>query len=61
MDFPEIQDNEFQRTLMNILDLSSKDNTYKFAFMRFLLDYCNEHAKTHVEFSTVAEYFFKYY
>lgn len=59
--FPEIKDEEFQSTLMNILDLSSKDNTYKFAFMRFLLDYCNTNSKTHVEFSTIAEYFFKYY
>lgn len=61
MNFPEISDNEFQRSLMNILDLSSKDNTYKFAFMRFLLDYCNENSETHVEFSTIAKYFFKYY
>ena len=61
MEFPETSDEEFQRTLMNILDLSSKDNTYKFAFMRFLLDYCNNNSKTHVEFSTIAKYFFKYY
>ena len=61
MSFPETSDEEFQRTLMNILDLSTKDNTYKFAFMRFLLDYCYENTKTHVKFSTIAEYFFKYY
>ena len=59
--FPEMTDEEFQRTLMNILDLSAKDNTYKFAFMRFLLDYCNENSETHVEFETIAKYFFKYY
>jgi hypothetical protein len=59
--FKETTDEEFQKTLMNILDLSTKDNTYKFAFMRFLLDYCNEHAETHVEFQTIASYFFKYY
>ena len=61
MDFPQTTDEEFQRTLMNILDLSSKDNTYKFAFMRFLIDYCNTNSETHVEFSKIAEYFFKYY
>ena len=61
MIFPQIKDEEFQRTLMNILDLSTKDNTYKFALMRFLLDYCNENLQTHVEFKTIAEYFFKYY
>ena len=59
--FLETTDEEFQITLMNILDLSTKDNTYKFAFMRFLLDYCNENSNTHVEFETIAKYFFKYY
>lgn len=61
MIFPQIKDEEFQRTLMNILDLSSKDNTYKFAFMRFLIDYCNNNSEAHVEFTTIAKYFFKYY
>ena len=61
MNFRDITDDEFQRKLMNILDFSSKDNTYKFAFMRFLLDYCNEYTETHVEFSTIAQYYFKYY
>ena len=46
---------------MNILDLSSKANTYKFAFIRFLLQYSNKHTKTHVDFSTIAEYFLEYY
>ena len=59
--FPETTDEEFIMTLMNILDLSAKDNTYKFAFMMFLLDYCNEQTETHVEFETIAKYFFKYY
>ena len=61
MNFQESSDEVFQRTLMNILDLSTKDNTYKFAFMRFLIDYCNSNSETHVEFTTIAEYFFKYY
>jgi len=42
--FPEMTDEEFQKTLMNILDLSAKDNTYKFAFMRFLLEYFSENS-----------------
>ncbi len=29
--------------------------------MRFLLEYCNDYTKSHVEFSTIAEYFFRYY
>ena len=61
MNFPQTTDEEFQITLMNILDLSSKDNTYKFAFMRFLIDYCNDSSDTHVEFKIIAKYFFKYY
>ena len=59
--FPETTDEEFIMTLMNILDLSAKDNTYKFAFMRFLLDYCNEQTETHIQFEIIATYFFKYY
>ncbi len=48
---------------LNIISLSSKNNTYKFAMARFLLDYSREHTveDVHVEFSTIAEYFLKYY
>ena len=61
MSFQEVSDEEFNRVLMNIISLSSKDNTYKFAFARFLLEYSLDHNKTHVEFDAVAEYFLKYY
>lgn len=61
MSFPNVSDEEFEQVFMNILDLSSKDNTYKFALARFLLEYSNNHTKTHVKFSTIAEYFLKYY
>jgi len=61
MSFPNTSDVEFERTLMNILDLSTKDNTYKFAFARFLIEYSYDHSETHVEFSTIAKYFLKYY
>lgn len=41
------------------------DRTYKFAFARFLLEYCKAHAedpaKAHVDYSTIAEYFLEYY
>ena len=48
---------------MNILDLSAKDNAYKFAFAKFLSEYCNSHneTETHVDFSTIAKYFLEYY
>lgn len=62
MYFPMKTDEEFEQILMNILNLSTKDTTYKFAFARFLLDYSMEYVgKTHVEFTTIAEYFLKYY
>jgi hypothetical protein len=61
MSFPNTPDEEFEQVFMNIIDLSSKDNTYKFALARFLLEYSNNHTQTHVEFSTIAEYFLKYY
>lgn len=57
----EKTDAEFQEIFTNILDLSSKDNTYKFAFARFLLEYCNSNDEMHVDFSIIARYFLKYY
>jgi len=61
LNYEDFNDKELERILMNIIDLSAKDNTYKFAFARFLLDYCNSHSNSHIEFATIAEYFFKYY
>ena len=61
MSFPSTSDKDFEQIFMNVLDLSAKDNTYKFAFARFLLEYSNNHTNTHVKFSTIAEYFLKYY
>ncbi len=61
--FDIISDEEFERIFLNILSRGYKDNTYKFALARFLLDYCNGHGhvKTHVDFVVIAEYFLKYY
>ena len=61
MSFPKTQNEEFQQTLVNILDHSSKDNTYKFALAKFLVEYSLENTQTHVDFSTIAEYFLRYY
>lgn len=46
---------------MHVLNQGTKDNTYKFAFARFLLEYSQIKTETHVEFSTIAEYYLKYY
>ena len=61
MNFPEVLDQKFEQNFTNILDLSAKDNTYKFALARFMLEYSKYHTKTHVGFSTIAENFLKYY
>jgi hypothetical protein len=51
----------FEKVFVNILDLSSKDNTYKFALARFLLDYSKSSDNLHASFETIADYFLKYY
>ena len=61
MDFPETTDEEFEQIFMHVLDQAAKDNTYKFAFARFLLEYIQNQTKKHVEFSTIAEIYLKYY
>ena len=61
MDFPDSSDEEFEQIFMHILNQGTKDNTYKFAFARFLLEYSQIKTETHVEFSTIAEYYLKYY
>ena len=59
MSFPDTPDEKFEQIFTNILDLSAKDNTYKFALARFLLEYSINHTNTHIKFSTIAEYFLK--
>lgn len=63
MDFDTASDEDMQRAFLNIISLAAKDNTYKFAMARFLLDYSCEHDReeTHVEFARIAEYFLRYY
>ena len=61
MDFPSIRDEEFEQTFMNIMNLSHKDNTYKFAFARFLLEYSKNNTETWIQFSDIARSFLKYY
>jgi len=60
-DFPELTDLKFVSEFMSILETGAKDSTYKFAFARFLLDYSREHDSSTVSFSTIAEYFLRYY
>ena len=61
LNFDIISDDEFERVFLNIIDHGAKDNTYKFALARFLLEYSHSNTQTHVDFSVIAQYFLKYY
>lgn len=63
LQFDVVSDEEMLLVFRNIIYEGHKDNTYKFAFARFLLEYCSDHdpAETRVGFSCIARYFFKYY
>lgn len=61
MKFYKYSDKEFMRTFIHIIGKGSKDADYKFALARFLLEYSENDTKIHVEFSTIAKYFIKYF
>ena len=68
MKFKNTSDEEFRDTFIGILSRGSKNNTYKFALARFLLEYSIihdeysiRHEKQQVGYSDIAECFFKYY
>ena len=54
--FDGFTEGEFEGIFPNILNLTCRDNTYKFALARFLLDYSREHgpSEAHVGFRTAA-------
>ena len=53
---------EFLRDFLSIIrSNNNKNNTYKFALARFLLDHSKKSDNPLVRFSTIAEFFFKYY
>ncbi len=59
--FDIITDEEFEFALSNIIGNTAKNNTYKLALARFLLEYSHYNDKTHVDFPVIARYFLKYY
>ena len=67
MKFPNSNDIDkeggFEKLFMSIINpsQSSKDSSYKFAFARFLIDYSVESIQNTVSFSTIANYFLRYY
>ena len=63
MNFPEKTDKEFEELFMKIINpsQSSKDSSYKFAFACFLIDFSVESSHNSASFSTIADYFLRYY
>ena len=62
MDFPEISDSKIESVFMHMISKGRKDNDYKFALARFLLEHSAKNdAKTHVEFKEIAEKFLEYF
>ena len=45
VNFKKYSDEKFQQIFMHIITQSAKDNTYKFAFARFLLEYVENETK----------------
>ena len=62
LEFANYEDKEFLATFMGIMESNqSKNNTYKFALARFLLDYSYSSAERRVRYREIAPYFLKYY
>ena len=62
MDFLEISDSKIESVFMHMISKGRKDNDYKFALARFLLEHSAKNdAKTHVEFKEIAEKFLGYF
>ena len=61
LNFDIVSDDEFARVFLNVIGHGAKDNTYKFALARFLLEYSRNNTEPHVSFTVIAEYFLQYY
>jgi hypothetical protein len=60
--FQDMKNDEFREKFIHMVVRGKNSSTYKFAFARFLIEYCNnEDASQHIEFSTVALYFLRFY
>ena len=60
--FPSLTHEDFEEKFLSMVKRGRNSSTYKFAFARFLLEYCNKDSvEEHIEFSTISEYFLKFY
>lgn len=58
------KDMDLESSFIHILSHGRKDNTYKFALAKFILDFIKEQttlSDIKIEYSLIAEYFLKYY
>ena len=62
MPFQILSDDEFEQKFLSMVAHGKKSSTYKFAFARFLLEYCNKDSvEKHVEFSIMAKHFLDFF
>ena len=61
MQFEEYTDEQFRIGFISMIKKGSKNNTYKFALARFLLDHSNGSGAEKVRYANIAEEFFNYY
>ena len=62
LEFESYEDKEFLAAFVGIIKSNqNKNNTYKFALARFLLDYSRSCTEPSVRYRKIASYFFKYY
>ena len=58
----ETDTSRLRDAFLSVLTKGKKNNTYKFALARFLLDYChNTNAEPNIRYTRIAEGFFDYY
>ena len=61
LNFDIATEKEFEQVFLNIISQGAKDNTYKFALARFLIEYSQDNNEKHVKFPVISEYFLRYY
>ena len=54
MKFEKFPDEKFQQIFMHVIGQSRRDNTYKFAFARFLLEYAENETESSIDFEKIA-------
>ena len=62
LNFPKLTDEVFTEKFLSIVAHGTKSGPFKFAFAKFLVEYCNEPTvQNHVEISTISRYFLRFF